>query len=157
MKKAVNYVALNRAEGPSNECGAVIFYVGEVAPRIEDKHFAGACLRPVKAGEITTEVLRQFRNWGYSAPQGGGYDKCDFEVGWEGGQSYNGRFDMQYGGTDGRENFWASLQGRLEFYSLRRRPVHFKDAHWANFCKVSKESGDDVEAAKMLDECDMAA
>lgn len=157
MKKAINYVALNRAEGLTSECGAVIYYVGEVAPRIEDKHFSGACLIPVKDSEIARAVLDKFRDWGHSAPEGGGYDKCDFEVGWEGGQSYSGRFDMEYGGTDGHGNFWASLRSRLEFYSLRLRPAHFKDSHWANFCKESKESGDDIEAAKMLDECEMAA
>lgn len=153
MKSAVNYVALNRAEGPSSECFAVVYYTGAVAPVLEG-YFKKAALIPVKKG-VENEVLSQFTKWGYSAPKEGGYDKCDFLVMWENGESYAGRFDMQEGGKEGGLNFWASLKSRIEFYALVRRPSHFKDAQWASFSKDQTEDGSAGEAKKMLDNCEM--
>ena len=132
MKKAVNYVAVNRAEGPCDECFSMIFYVGAVAPQLADKHFNGACLVPVKADEIAKAVLDQFRKWGYSAPKEGGYDKCDFEVGWEGGEVYNGRFDMEYGGAvvdaGGRVNQVAGFSEKVFTMLLQTEGVVGKEA-----------------------------
>jgi len=155
--KQVKYVAVNRAEGPHNECKAVVFYVGE-KPETDDKqHFNYAAYVQCKDGrQVVEAVSRQFSQWGDTAPEMG-YDKCDFEVGWQGGQQYGGRFDMQKGGTDGHESFWASLKSRLEIYSLRRRPARFKDNHWKHFCEQMKEDGGDEFCGKILDECEIAA
>ena len=58
---------------------------------------------------------------------------------------------------DGRSNFWVSLKKRLEHYSLRERPSRMKDNHWEYFCKSYKENGWDIEAARILDNCEIAA
>jgi hypothetical protein len=149
MKSSVKYVALNRAEGPIRECKAIVYYVGD-KPQVNGDHYVGA--EYVQVRDIFGAVIHQFSNWGISAPERG-YDKCDFLVGWENGKDYEGRFDIQKGGVDGHESFWASLKSRLEFYSLRRRPAHFKDATWQHLCKQNRENGWDKECAEFLDEC----
>jgi len=135
MKVAIKSVWLNRAEGPSAQCG--------------DVTFAGA--------NVVQEVLDKLWQWGLSAPKNGGYDKVDFKVEWEDGETYEGRFDMKYGGTDAGETFWASLQSRLELWACKRRPSHFSDENWAYHCKDCEESGWKEGAEKMLAEYDLAA
>jgi hypothetical protein len=159
-KTAIKYVALNRAEGPSAECRAIVYYVGQKPQAFEDeRHFNDAGYVECKDSKAVYDaVLNQFFVWGRSAPKpGNGYDKCDFEVGWENGQVYDGRFDIQEGGRDGDQSFWVSLKWRLEFYSLRRRPSHFKDAHWKHFCEQMKEDGGDEYCGRILDECQLYA
>jgi len=152
MNKIV-YVALNRAEGPSAKCGAVVFYRGSEAPVISDPHFKGATMVP--ASDIDLRVRRQIFEWGCSAPKNGGYDKTDFIVQWDNNQSYSGRFDMQYGGTENGESFWVSLKNRILFYAGLRRPAHFDDASWNDF--IDRHKKDDImkEALKMLSDCEM--
>jgi hypothetical protein len=65
-------ILLNRAEGPSRECG--------------EKTFTGP--------DCWQQAHRQLRNWSYSAPKGGGYDKTDFTVTFADGNEYEGRFDL---------------------------------------------------------------
>ena len=134
MKKIVR-VLLNR--GPINECGKKVF----------------------EGDGIEEAVLSAFRSWGYSSPKksDGGYDKLDFTVTWEGGEEYSGRFDMQFGGTDGGESFWASLRRRLDFGSCRCRPPHFKDDHWAHYVKTSEENGRKAACEAILDGCEVPA
>jgi hypothetical protein len=154
MKK-IMYVALNRAEGPSIECKAIVFWNGTEVPTISDRHFAGAEMFAVGRGDLTSLVRGQMVKWGMSAPKNGGYDKVDFHVQWEGDESYTGRFDMERGGTESNLNFWESLKSRIEFYALKRRPAHFKDEDWDDFCERSRANGNDKEAQKMLDECEL--
>lgn len=161
MKSKVSFVSINRAEGPVAECGSVVFYVGDAAPADYDDgrgHMKGARFIQVKEGKMADAVRHQFFVWGGSAPeQGMGYDKCDFKVKWDNGLEYEGRFDLQKGGTDGRESFWYSLKNRLEAYSLRVRPARFKDAHWENFKKQMIAEGAAEFCGKVLDECEVAA
>jgi len=152
MNKIV-YVALNRAEGPSAKCGAVVFYRGSEAPVISDPHFKGATMVP--ASDIDLRVRRQIFEWGCSAPKNGGYDKTDFIVQWDNNQSYSGRFDMEYGGTEDGETFWVSLKNRIRFYAGLRRPAHFGDTAWAAFVDRNKKNGSEKEALEMLADCEM--
>ena len=133
MNKIVK-VMLDRAEGPTALCGKKEF-VGEV----------------VQDGS----VLDTLRAWGKTAPKDGGYDKVDFEVQWEGGESYAGRFDMQHGGTDCGETFWVSLRRRLEFYACRVRPSHFKDEYWEHHLKESEKNGNKKFCEAILDGCEV--
>ena len=103
------------------------------------------------------EVQHQLTRWGHSAPKPdeGGYDKCDFKVVWDNGESYEGRFDLQEGGTDAGEGFWASLRGRVSFYACARRPAHFDDKCWAQHYKMAETEGWKASAEKMLNECEI--
>jgi hypothetical protein len=152
MNKIV-YVALNRAEGPSAKCGAVVFYRGPEVPVISDPHFRGATM--VQVEDVGAKVQHQISYWGCSAPKNGGYDKTDFIVQWENNQAYAGRFDMEYGGTEAGENFWESLKNRIRFYAGLRRPAHFCDTAWAAFVDRNKKNGSEKEALEMLAKCEM--
>lgn len=151
----IKAVALNRAEGPSDDCYAVVFHTAEVCPGeiMNDRHFRHAAIAPVKADQVVEEVTALIREWSKTSPDTGGYDKTDFMVIWENGESYAGRFDMQKGGTDGGETFWASLRGRVAFYACRRRPAHFTDTNWACHCKNAETEGYKQQMEKVLTEC----
>ena len=158
-KSKVSYVAVNRAEGPTRSCGAVLFYTGGKIPANYDDsrgHYRGANVVKVESGKLAGAVEAQFRVWGVTAPtqEEGGYDKCDFKVVWQKGESYEGRFDMQDGGTDGGQMFWESLRDRIEFYACVRRPAHFNNADWAGHCQ-RVGYGDMKSAEKMLNECEI--
>lgn len=154
----VSYVALNRAEGPTELCGAVVFVeAGQERPVIEDKHFNGAKYVYFKGEELLEAVVRKMSEWGETAPEGGGYDKVDFQVGWTNGLNYGGRFDMEYGGKENGETFWASLKRRVEVYALKFRPAHFNDKQWKGFCERMSSEGFSKECQDILDRCELAA
>ena len=159
MKSKVSFVAVNRAEGSGDECGAVVFYDGDIAPEnYDDKygHYRGAKLVRVKPGNLAGAVQEQFSKWGHTAPEiGNGYHKCDFKVVWQNGEHYEGRFDLQKGGRDGGEGFWESLGGRVAFYACVRRPSHFNDKQWAYHREQAVKAGWKSEAEKMLSECEI--
>lgn len=115
-------VELVRAEGPTAECGAKVCHrewrkgTGQAGSIFEHDWQVSPL---INASSV-------FMEWGRSAPRHGGYDKCDFAVYWEDGSEYQGRFDLQYGGKDGDENFCESFRRRLWFYSgLATVPRHF--------------------------------
>jgi hypothetical protein len=153
----VKYVALNRAEGPTNECGMVVFVNGEERPEIIDRHFSGAKYVYVNEGTLCGLVLKKMFNWGETAPEGGGYDKVDFIVGWEGDLSYAGRFDMEKGGKENGNTFLVSLKNRIETYAMRRHPSHMDDEQWSRFCKRMKEDGFSKDCEEILDKCELTA
>jgi len=158
MKKAaVKEVWLNRAEGPYDECGAVVYYTGDEMPKSDDSHYKDAKGIHVEPNEIGGAVTGQLSKWGHTAPEDGGYDKTDFTVVWENGDDYTGRFDMQKGGTDTGEDFWTSLKHRIEHVACRRRPAHFTDEIWARHCKMYEEEGWKASAEHMLAQCELAA
>ena len=136
MKAAIKEVWLNRAEGPVEECGEVTV--------------AGGL-------HVVDEVLSVLRDWGRTAPEDGGYDKTDFRVEWDNGESYEGRFDMQKGGTESGVDFWTSLKERVEYVACKRRPAHFKDEHWAHHCATYEKEGWRKQGENMLRECELPA
>lgn len=149
----IAYVALNRAEGPSEQCVAIVFHVENNRPEINDRHFKNARYVPVKQDKIASEVSHQIMLWGTSAPQKGGYDKVDFIVCWEGEEnSYSGRFDMEYGGVESQLTFWESLKYRISVYALKIRPSHMSDDDWDYFSKRMSKNKD--EAERMLEICE---
>jgi hypothetical protein len=129
----IKKVVLLRAEGPTSQCGEKV----------------------VAGDHIEHDVLDIFREWGRTAPKGGGYDKVDFTVTWEGDSEYRGRFDMEAGGRSGGEDFWTSLRRRLAVTACRRRPAHFMDSHWEHYCKKSEENGWKATCEMILDTCEV--
>ena len=158
MKAKVKFVALNRAEGPTKDCGSVVFHV-EDRPKIcgYNGHFDGSSFVTCPQDGIADSVRTRLFRWGDSAPDAGkGYDKVDFLVRWDNGMEYEGRFDMQKGGSDCGENFWESLKGRLGFFSCQRRPSHFKDdSNWKYHCASMQENGGKEYCGKILEECEI--
>lgn len=94
----VKSIRLERAEGPRGQCG-----VKEVAS------FAHASL-----------VLGE---WARTAPDAGGYDKCDFTVTWEDGEQYQGRVDLERKHSTGYD-LRRHMREFLRFYTGEARPYH---------------------------------
>lgn len=135
----VEKIELDRAEGPSKECYAVTV-----------KTFA--------------EAQKQLKKWGRSAPRPresggtGGYDKTDFKVTFADGESYDGRYDLIYGGTDdsGDDLFWH-IKNYLLFLANERRPVwtltrEDGERIWARMQADHIQHGWTAEAKRMLDQ-----
>lgn len=68
-KVPVKAIWLRRATGPNRDLGE----------------------RLVASFETADAVLRK---WAETAPKGGGYDKVDFKITWEDGETYKGRYDL---------------------------------------------------------------
>lgn len=76
----------------------------------------------------------QLRQWARHAPRTGGYDKTDFTITWSDGDSYTGRFDLQY--QDALRHTKFGLLGdhiyeHVSFYAGIRRPAHITEAQYA--------------------------
>jgi len=50
----------------------------------------------VKGSDAWEKVDSILLRWSYTAPSGGGYDKCDFSVKFADGETYNGRYDLKH-------------------------------------------------------------
>ena len=121
-------VIFERAEGPIGEC--------------ERKEFTSLADAQVQA----------FR-WARTAPPPGkGYDKCDFQLVFEDGNTYDGRYDLQRTGynSDG-QTIGQQAVSHLTYLAGQRRPYHFSDEHWAYCCKELQETGITKEARKFLE------
>ena len=149
----IKFVALNRAEGRIQDCFAVLFSNNPNPQPINDKHFQNPKI--IVSQDIKSDVLKTLVEWGRTAPKDNGYDKVDFIVKWDNGKSYIGRFDMQEGGTDSKEDFFTSLQNRIKFYACQRRPSHFKQEHWEHHCKQSEKNGWKQECEEILTNCEL--
>lgn len=64
-----------------------------------------------------------------------GYFKTDFNITFEDGNEYQGRFDI---GSD-HPTLRGHVRAFCEMASLRKRPAHFKDAHWKNWCEMQSD------------------
>lgn len=99
-------IVLERAEGPAKECGR----------RIQCDTYSHASL-----------ILGQ---WARTAPATGGYDKCDFWVTWEDGETYQGRVDLERKHSTGYD-LRRHMLDFLTFYTGERRPFHLTAAQYA--------------------------
>lgn len=135
----VEKIELGRAEGPSKECYAVTV-----------RTFA--------------EAQKQLKKWGRSAPRPreaggtGGYDKTDFKVTFADGDTYDGRYDLIYGGTDDSgDDLFGHIKSHLLFLANERRPVwtlarEDGERYWAKMQADHIQRGWAAEAKRMLDQ-----
>jgi hypothetical protein len=106
MSKAkVTGIWLNRAEGPVALCGE----------------------RSVRNFAEANDVIR---SWARTAPKGGGYDKCDFKVSYDNGDTYSGRYDMTYDDVCGADMLQKHIRSNVDFYSGKSRPLHMDEKRY---------------------------
>jgi hypothetical protein len=117
-------IAITRAEGLPHECG-----VTHICGTWDD---ADAVLKRMAA----------------TAPDSGGYDKTDFRITWEDGETYLGRYDLTRADETG-----ASLGRHVRdfclFYSGRWRPEHLREAQYRAIVDRDPELRDAI--ARLLD------
>lgn len=105
--KAVKF-EITRAEGPTHLCG-------KKTPVSSWK----------EADAIFSEVAR-------TAPTTGGYDKCDFRITFEDGETYEGRMDVK-GNPDENETLAQHVGQLARFYAGRRKPDHLNQQQYDDF------------------------
>jgi hypothetical protein len=104
-KIGVREIRLERAEGPSPLPGP----------------------RTVASFEEADAVLRE---WARTAPEGGGYDKCDFRITYADGDTYEGRYDLTRGMDEG--TLARHVQCHVLFYAGLWMPPHLTEARYRN-------------------------
>ena len=122
-------VWINRGEGPIASCGKPL----TVATFLQANHILSL--------------------WAQTAPAGGGYDKCDFRVAYDNGDTYSGRIDLV------RDDFMRSrllekhMVETTTFYAGRRCPAHLTEEKYRAF--LSREDMKEAcqEYAAFLDTC----
>lgn len=110
MKKAIHF-KIKRAEGKSAEC------------------FTIEC-RTWKAAD------QMLKLWARTAPEPGqGYDKCDFTVTWEDGETYTGRYDLKRHDQDFPELLAYHIRSFIEFYAGTHKPEWMKPEQYQETIK----------------------
>jgi hypothetical protein len=110
----VKSITLERAEGPTHEC---------VEVKLRDYFAANA----------------QLRAWSHTAPISrahgglGGYDKCDFTIEFEDGETYSGRYDLQRHMDEGL--LQEHVQRFVKFHAGLYRPVHMTPESYENLLR----------------------
>lgn len=131
MKAKVMRITLERAEGPTSECGQ---------PKVVES-FAHA-----------DTVLW---GWATTAPKrGGGYDKCDFVVLFDNGDTYKGRFDLQREDQFRTGLLQTHINDSLTFMAGLRKPDHMTQERYVAFLVHAGHEAQD-EAREMLETCDI--
>jgi hypothetical protein len=100
MTSPVKEITITRAEGPCELCD-----------------------KPQKFS--TWEAANKFlASSAVTAPDGGAYDKCDFEVEWVSGEKYEGRFDLERKHLFGGPLLQTHIKQFLGFLAGTYRPPH---------------------------------
>lgn len=103
MKAKLATITITRAEGPTDLC---------------DKP------QTFTSWEDANDFLIR-GSW--TASKGGAYDKHDFEVVWENGESYHGRFDLHHIAYEA-PNLFLEVSRTLGVYAGLIRPPHWTEA-----------------------------
>ena len=109
MKKRAVSIVVTRFEGPIGECDIGHVVEGE------------------RVWARATEILRR---WGNSGPKDMlGCFKCGFEITFEDGEQYEGRYEAKRGG----ETLEAHVQNHCEFYSGRAKHPWMGEKRYREF------------------------
>ena len=121
MKIQVKEITIIRAEGLSSECGK--------------KHTAKSY---AEAEAILTRMA-------HSAPKSGGYDKTDFTVTFEDGETYDGRYDLKYTRD---ESLAEHMKSFLMWYAGETKNPHCGQIQYDAF--MARQSSEEIAEAKLF-------
>ncbi len=108
-------IEITRAEGLTSEVTG--------KPEVcTDAHIDGAW-------ECANHVLVK---WSGTAPKEGGYDKCDFKVTWEDGETYEGRYDLKHY-TIEYPNLAKHIYDFLMFHAGLKKPAHMSTEEYQRY------------------------
>ena len=136
MKVQACKIELHRAEGLVEECVPVTIQIGD-RPSLPRFAGHGVVKDPQHLWLVAQLILGEL---GLTAPtsEEGGYDKTDFTVTWEDGETYKGRFDLQRGGVnDDGDCLWEQVGQFLGFLAGTYRPGWMDDEQWQTFQRES--------------------
>lgn len=79
--------------------------------------------------ELATNTLR---DWSWSAPKSGcGYNKIDFKIKFENGNTYQGRYDLTQNWFQDEGTLSEHIKKFLTFYI--KNPSHLEEKEWKNY------------------------
>lgn len=152
MKKKAIEIELHRAEGRHEECIKVRCTAEKATTTGYDGKEAE---RPYYTGTWATDPWTRanavLASWSHTAPKTGGYDKCDFKVTYEDGETYEGRYDLTHMDRDGYPSIEKHMTSFIGCYSGRRKPAHLKDADYRRFLAFYEKDGTCESYAKFED------
>lgn len=114
------YIILERGEGPSDECGEPAVF-----KNFEDAGHALAI-------------------WARTAPKGGGYDKTDFIVVWNDGETYEGRVDLKREHVLGYD-LRAHIRSAWTFCAGLAKPAHLTQERYDKFLRQQEQENPDTK------------
>ena len=82
------------------------------------------------------EADRVLREWSETAPKELGYDKCDFTISYEDGETYKGRYDLKHWATE-YPNLGKHVRDFVTFHAGQRKPVWMTDEQYQNAMGMS--------------------
>jgi hypothetical protein len=90
--------------------------------------------------------------WSETAPDAGGYNKCDFVITWPQGGTYEGRYDLKHH-TCVAPSRRGHVQDVAECYSGQKRPAHMTQAQYEDWIKkhMGEESAAYAEVLRTLE------
>lgn len=121
-KVSVKSVWLSRAEGRTQEIGQ----------------------RTESSLEAADE---QIRHWAQTAPKEGSYHKTDFKVTWEDGETYAGRYDLQFGDYKKSNLLGSHIQQHLAFLAGLVCPERMTREQYETYLK---QYGYDTQRSEIL-------
>lgn len=123
-KIRIKKIWLARDEGPSTDMGMVT-----IEPR---RSGAG---RSTTSGHLMDLADAVLREWALTAPASGGYDKCDFIITWEDGETYEGRFDLTREDRRRSDLLEKHVWESLTFSAGVRKPSHLSKEDYERYLK----------------------
>lgn len=98
------------------------------------------------------EANKVLREWAYTAPEGGAYDKCDLLVEWEDGTEYQDRFDLQREHCMDTMLLQSFLEYSFEFSAGEHCPAHMTADRYNDYLEMCEEytPGSKAQAKRML-------
>lgn len=148
MKKAIK-IWINRAEGRTDECFAV--EVTNEGVTKDGKPYWLSNFFGQAREDIWTRANSVLAGWSHTAPKSGGYDKCDFKVTYEDGETYEGRYDLTHMSRDGYPHLDRHMLDFLGCISGRKKPGHISDENYTRLLKGYEERGLVKSAGEFLD------
>jgi hypothetical protein len=129
-KHRVVSIEITRAEGPTTECGHT---------------------HVVSTFEAARKILRDMSE---TAPATGGYDKCDFLVMWDDGETYEGRYDLKHHSCEDEPlDIAQHISDVLGFYSGRVKPAHMTEERYRDYLRLTRQRSPGIseQSARFLD------
>lgn len=106
-------ITLTRAEGPHEEVGKPQTVTGE-------RH------------STWIEADSVLRGWAGTAPESGGYDKIDFVVTYEDGQTYRGRYDLKHWSVESPD-LGKHVSRFVKYYAGLYKPPHMSQEQYQQY------------------------
>ena len=118
----------------------------------EPRNEGGYAQRTVASFAEADSLIRQMAT---TAPEDRiGYDKTEFVVTWEGGYTYEGRFDMRRHDTTFRNHLQRQIKGFLRYLAGKLRPADRTPEEYAEI--VASRQDEEAQALDMLDSVDLS-